>query len=302
MNRVLVTGASGYVGQHLSKYLAEAGWQVRGLARSPRPASLSLPPVEWAQGDVTTSETVEQAITGCVAVVHLACLPIRTSAQDPAEALRINTGGTVCVLEAARRAGVERVINASTGQVYGGRAPLPNSEAQSPQPDSAYAASKLSGEIWGEAYARLHGLAVLSLRLFNVYGQALDGAPRPSVETKMLERLRQGLPPLVRGNLQTGRDFIHVRDVVRAIAQALAGPAPQGVLNVGTGILTTLTELARVLADIMGTHLEPELEDDGQPARRFQADTARASAELGFRAEILLPDGLRPLARPLGMV
>ncbi len=297
MNRVLITGASGYVGQHLAKYLAEAGWQVRGLARAPRPATLAG--IEWVHGDVTDAALVQAGTAGCTAVVHLACLPLNASTQNPAEALRINAGGTLSVLQAAQQAQVERVVYLSTGQVYGGRAPLPSSEAQLPEPHSFYAASKLSGELWGEAFAQAHGLPVLSLRVFNIYGSALDGAPRPTVETRMAERIRQGLPPRVRGNPQNGRDFIQIQDVVRAIALALGGPARRGVVNVGTGVLTTLTELARLLIDLMGSHLEAELEDDGQPAQRFQADTTRASAELGFRAEIALPEGLLSLVRTL---
>src|SRR5687768_5704344 len=119
MARILVTGASGYIGQHLCLTLA-GSTQVRGLSRSVRPPQLVK--LEWVLGDITDIDIVVRAVAGCQAVVHLVCLPLPQSAQDPGAAQRVNTLGTLTVLEAARRTGVERFIYTSTSQVYGGQA------------------------------------------------------------------------------------------------------------------------------------------------------------------------------------
>ena len=294
MNRVLVTGAGGYIGQHVSLALAQAGWQVRGLGRRPQPARLGA--VEWVQGDIGDVAITAQATRGCATIVHLACLPLKQSSQDPAEALRINVGGTLRVLEAARKAEVERLIYTSTAQVYGGHSPLPNSEMQHPQPDSIYAASKLCGEVWCQAYAGMHGMPIQILRIFNVYGTAADGASRPTVEAIFVRQLCQGQRPQVRGHPQNGRDFIHVQDVVRALCLALTRPAWEGAVNIGTGTLTTLSDLARMAAHALGQAVEPEMIETGEPPVRFQADTTRAQALLDFRAEVTLAAGLDELA------
>ncbi len=297
MAKVLITGASGYVGQHLALAFAEAGRQVRGLSRSPCPSRLGA--IEWTQGDITQAQVARQGVAGCTAVIHLACLPLEASERDPLEAHRVNAGGTLQVLEAARRVGVERIVYVSTGQVYGGHSRLPNAETDLPHPDSAYAASKLCGEVGCQTYARVYGMSVQILRLFNVYGAAADGSFRPTVESIFLRRLRQGQPPQIRGNLESGRDFIHVRDVVRAIGLALHSPTWEGAVNVGTGALTTLVELARLAAQVVGKSLEPEIVESDEPTVRFQADTRRAQALLGFRAQIGLEEGLGGLANRL---
>jgi len=295
MAKVLITGASGYIGQHLSLALAASGWEVRGLSRSPRPSALDN--IEWVQGDVVEAEVVNRATAGCAVVIHLACLSLEQSARNPSEALRVNVGGTLQALEAARRTEMERFVYISSGQVYGGQATLPDTESQLPQPDSSYGASKLCGEVWCRAYAQAYGIPVQILRLFNVYGAAADEAPRPTVEAIFVRQLRQGQRPQVRGNPQSGRDFIHVRDVVRAIGLCLACSAWEGPVNVGTGVLTTLNDLARVAAHVLGQTIEPEVIETGELPVRFQADTARAQALLGFRAEVPLEIGLSELAR-----
>ena len=296
MERILVTGASGYIGQHLCLTLAESA-QVRGLSRSARPPSLAQ--FEWIMGDITDTDAVTRAVAGCQTVVHLVCLPLPESAQNPQEAQRVNAVGTLCMLEAARQAGVERFIYTSTGQVYGGCAPLPNVETCRPQPDSAYAASKLSGEIWAETYARVHGLSVQILRLFNVYGPTVDRRPRSSVEAIFLQRLRQGQRPQVQGHPGSGRDFIHIQDVLRSVRLALAHPAWSGPINIGTGTCTTLGDLARLAAQVVGYPLAPEMLATRSTPVRFQAHTTRAQMLLDFRAKISLEVGLQQLAETL---
>lgn len=294
MTKILVTGASGYIGQHLCLALAESGWHVRGLSRSPRPGHLDK--IEWQSGDITDAQAVACAVTESRIIVHLACLPLVLSTHDPIEAMRVNVGGTVQVLEAARRADAERLVFASTGQVYGGQSPLPNAETDLPLPASPYAASKLAAEIWCQAYTHAYELPVQILRLFNIYGMAANGHPRPTVETAFLQQIRRGQRPQVRGNPQSGRDFIHIQDVVRAISLALTSPPWEGPLNIGTGVLTTLVDLAHLAARVLNQPIEPEIIETGEPCVRFQADTARAQARLGFRAEVELEAGLRQLA------
>ncbi len=298
MPRVLVTGASGYIGQHLTLALTQAGWQVRGLSRSPQPGFLQE--IEWIAGDVTEARSVERAVEGIECVVHLACLPLNQSAQDPTHALRVNVEGTVLLLEAARRVGIKRFVFASTGQVYGGQARLPNAETNVPQPDSPYAVSKLSAEMWCAAYARAYQLPVQILRLFNVYGASADGSLRPTVESIFLQQVKQSQRPQIRGNPQSGRDFIHVDDVLCALLLVLDAPAHPSPINIGTGILTTLYDLARLAARVMGrSGIEPEVIETGELPVRFQAATALARRVLGFHSEITLEQGLARVSNSL---
>ncbi len=294
---ILVTGASGYIGQHVCLAFARMGRLVRGFSRSAQPDIVGK--IEWVSGDITDAQAVAQAVKGCEAIVHLACLPLVPSIHDPLEAMRVNVQGTLVLLESARQVGVQQFVFASTGQVCGGQAPLPNAEADLPQPDSPYAASKLSAEVWCQAYTRAFGIPVQILRLFNVYGAAADRRPRPTVEVCFLRQLAQGQRPQVRGNPASGRDFIHVRDVIRAIGLALETTRSGSVINIGTGRLTTLVELAQLSVQVMGQDITPEFIETSEPPARFQADTSKAQEWLGFQAHITLEEGLAELARTM---
>lgn len=291
MQCVLVTGAPGYIGQHLVQSLLKDGVAVRGFSRSPRPVGRST--IEWRQGDVRRLADVEQAVQGCDAVVHLACLPLGQSWQDPLSDFSVNALGTLNVLQAARAAGVRRVVYTSTAQVYGFVERLPLAEADPVQPASPYAASKLCGEILCTTFARCYGLDTIVLRLFNVYGTPVDGSERPTVEAIFLRRVAQGLAPVIRGHPEEGRDFIHVNDVVRAIRLALDTGGK--VVNVGSGVMTTLLELARLVVDISGVQVNPVIEKTDVRPMRLQADGRQARRMLGFQAEIPLSEGLSQL-------
>lgn len=289
MPDVLVTGASGYLGQHLVQALCAAGLEVRGLARRARPAS--LPAVEWRQGDICAPGDVSDAVRGCAAIVHLACRPLPASFADPASDFAVNAGGTLNVLQAARQTGARHVVYASTAQVYGAGQP-PFAEEAPTAPRSPYAASKLCGEILCTSFARCYGLGVTVLRIFNAYGPAADGSERRSVEALFVRRVAQGLPPVVTGHPDEARDFVHVRDVVRALQRALhVGPTGE-VVNVGSGVLTTMRELADLIIALAGAPLSPVLEIGDGPPLRIQADTRKAQTVLGFAAQVALRDGL----------
>ena len=291
---ILITGASGYIGQHLCRALNNNSIPVRAFSRSAVPAHMRH--IDWFQGNIANPAEILEAAHGCRKVIHLACMPMDASAEQPQQALFTNVSGTINVLEAARQTGVERVIFTSSGQVYGGLAGLPNRETDLPQPDSPYAVSKLNAEHWCQWFSQAHQLPVNILRLFNVYGRSVDGAPRKTVESIFLQRLSSGQPLQINGNPLSGRDFIHISDVINAFLLALVEDAALEPLNIGTGTLTTLAELAEIAADAAGKAPgEPEMMNANQPPVRFQADTRRARQKLGFKAIMKLHDGLKEL-------
>jgi len=290
LQRVLVTGASGYIGQHLVQSLLKDDIAVRGFSRGPRPVGLSS--IEWRQGDVRRLADVEQAVRGCNAVVHLACLPLGQSWQDPLNGFHVNALGTLNVLHAAKAAGVRQVVYTSTAQVYGVVDHLPVTEKVPTQPVSPYAASKLCGEVLCTTFTCCYGLGTVVLRLFNVYGTPVDGSERPTVETVFVRRVAQGLPPVIKGDPEEGRDFIHVSDVVRAILLALDMGVTGEIINGGSGVMTTLLELARLVIEISGAQMNPVVEKTDARPMRLQADVRKARRVLGFEAEISLSEGL----------
>jgi UDP-glucose 4-epimerase len=290
-DRVLVTGASGYIGQHLVRQLSREGLsEIRGFSHRLRPIIPGLS--EWYAGDITNLTDVREAVQGCDLVVHLACMPLGQSQQDPAAAFKVNATGTLNVLQATYELGNVKIIYTSTAQVYGQSKRLPLPEDDPTRPSSPYAASKLCGEIACQSFAYSFGLPVTVLRIFNVYGLAVDGSARPTVETIFLKRILEGQAPIVRGNPNEGRDFIHVDDVVRCIRMAMDGKAMGEVINVGTGVLTTLSNLAWKLIELIRSSLEPVVQPNGKSLTQIQADTTKAEQILGFHAQISLEDGL----------
>jgi UDP-glucose 4-epimerase len=290
--RVLVTGASGYLGQHLVRQLSALGMAVRGLARRPPPVRSDI---EWVQGDVTDPDQVRSAMQDCDAVVHLACVPLNLSQDDPVTAFEINGVGTLNILQSAyERANVD-VIYTSTAQVYGPGEQLPLADDHPVNPNSPYAAGKLWGEIACQTYARRYGVPVTILRIFNVYGLTVDGCERPTVETIFIRKVLEGQPPLIKGHPQTGRDFIHIDDVIRCLILALLGPKQGEIINVGTGVLTTLRDLARTIIELSGVSMDPIVQSEPEQAVQLCADMTKADQILGFQPRITLEAGLHQI-------
>lgn len=266
--------------------------EVTGFSRSPQPPNLE--PVKWIQGDVVNFEEIKKAVTGCDAVVHLACLPLNVSQQQPLLAFEVNTLGTARLLEAVHQAGVARLIFSSTGQVYGPQKILPNREDHTPNPSGEYAVSKYLAEQWCQIYSR-KGLNITILRLFNVYGLAFDLSPRPTVETFFLRQVLEGHAPAIRSHPDESRDFIHVQDVIRAFQLAVTRevPATFDIFNIGSGDLCTLYDLACNVLEICESGLKPVIEpQSGLIPTQYQADLLLSEKALGFSPRITLREGL----------
>jgi len=295
MQRVLVTGAGGYIGRHLLQELSVGPWEVRGLVHRGDPPSNGK--TEWVRADILDRTAIAGAMQGCDLVVHLACKPMAESNQDPRGASQVNTIGTLNVMLAARAANIQRVIYTSTAQVYGRDGSLPLKETAPTRPDSAYATSKLGGETVCEGLAREYGMSAIILRLFNVYGSFIDGISRETVETAFMRRLLTGKKIQITSHPNEGRDFVHIRDVARAIRSAMEHDgAGIETMNIGCGELTTLTQLAGLVGEIAKSKSAPVIAANAERAPlQLQADIRKAKQVLGFQPAISLREGLAEL-------
>jgi UDP-glucose 4-epimerase len=221
-------------------------------------------------------------------VHHLAAqIDVRRSVDDPAHDATVNIAGTVTVLEAARRAGVRRVVLASTGgALYGDAAVLPTPESAAIRPLSPYGAAKASAELYMELYRRLHGLATFSLRLANVYGPRQDPRGEAGVVAVFCARALAGGRATVYGDGRQSRDFVYVGDVVDAFLAAGDGDA-EGACNVGTGQETTVLELAAAV----GLDIDHAGARAGE-VRRSCLDPSAAARLLGWTARVAPAEGL----------
>jgi UDP-glucose 4-epimerase len=193
-----------------------------------------------------------------------------------------NLTGTLHVLIAARDAGVRRVVAASTAALYGNNPVMPKREAMMPETLSPYAAGKLACEHYGQAFSACYGLSTAFLRYFNVFGPRQDpGSGYAAVIPAFISRLLAGEPPVIFGDGGQTRDFVFVRDVVQANILAMAGTA-EGAFNVACGKQTSLNELARMLADIIGVRVPPVYEAPRPgDVKHSVADTSKAQAAFG---------------------
>jgi UDP-glucose 4-epimerase len=298
--RALITGGAGFIGSHLADRLVADGHEVRVLddLSTGFPENLN-PGAELLVGDVADEELVARAVDGCEVVFHQAAhRAVLRSVEHPLATDTANVHGTLTVLECARRAGVRRVVYASSSSVYGGADLLPTPESAPTLPRSPYAVTKLAGEHYCRVFWELFGLETVSLRYFNVYGprQRPDSA-YAAVIPLFIDALATGRPPTVHGDGLQSRDFTYVDDVVAANLRAAEAPAARcagRAYNVAGGGRHSRLDLLAVLGRIMGVRPEP-VHTDPRPGdvRHTQADLSAAERDLGHRPAVGFEEGLR---------
>ena len=223
---------------------------------------------------------------------------VAKSVETPLITDRINIGGTLTVLEAARRAGVRRLVAASSSSVYGGVAPRPTVETSPLTPKSPYAVTKMTGEHYLRVYWELFGLETVALRYFNVYGPRQDpSSAYAAVIPKFIDALRSGEQPIVHGDGGQSRDFAFVSDVVAANLAAASAPADRcagKAYNVAGGSERSLLEMLDILSDILEVQVEPiHTETRAGDVRHSFADTSAARDDLGWSPTLDFAEGLR---------
>ena len=301
MRKVLVTGGAGFIGSHTVDLLLERGIPVRVLDnltsghRSNLPRSHSQ--LEFIEGDITSVSTVESAMDGVSHCLHLAAqVSVEASMQDPLHSAMQNIVGFVTVLDAAHRAGLKRLVYASSAAVYGDPSEIPLRETAARQQLSPYGLEKQVDEEYADLYLRIHGLSSLGMRFFNVYGPRQDPkSPYAGVIALFVDRITGGEKLTVFGDGSQTRDFVYVGDVARSNVAALSSQAT-GACNIGTGNQVTLLDLIDILSSITGNRCETSFE----PARKGDikhslADVEKMNQALEITARVSMEQGLTRL-------
>ena len=296
--KVLVTGGAGFIGSHIAEYFAEAGHTVRILDNLATGFLRNVPQyknIEFIQGDICDSNLVEKVVSGMDCVFHEAALvSVPLSCERPAEAFRVNTLGTLNVLQACVKAGVDKFVTASSAAIYGNNPILPKREDMYPEPTSPYAISKLDGEYLARMFYESHGLQTTCLRYFNVYGPRQDPkSPYAAVIPIFLERAKAGKDLIIYGDGLQSRDFVHIKDVVRANVAALDHGDGQ-VFNVAMGKSVTVVELAENILKLTGSSNRiVYAASRAGDVRDSKADVSKISS--WWKGEVELQDGLKSL-------
>jgi len=301
--RVLITGGAGFIGSHLADAFLNRGDEVAvvddlstgAAARLHERAELHVQSIVAAGQLAALAEKIRPAL-----VCHLAAqVDVRASVDFPADDAQVNVVGTVNVLEAARRVGARVLFCSSGGAIYGRDAPIPSAENVPPQPESPYGVAKSCGEQYVALYNRLHGTRHAVLRLANVYGPRQDPAGEGGVVGIFCSRVLAGKRPVIYGDGKQTRDYVYVADVVMAFLAAASACEP-GIWNIGTGLETSVLDLAATIGETAGAGraVEPEFapQRPGELARSTLA-VELARRDLGWSAVTSLADGVRGVCR-----
>jgi UDP-glucuronate 4-epimerase len=304
--RVLVTGAAGFIGSHLSEALIARGHEVTGVdnfdpfyAREVKERNLStlerLPGFRFVEADVARDP---MPLEGIAAVIHLAAKPgVRPSLEDPASYMEANVTATARLIDAARRIGLNRIVFGSSSSVYGNATPAPFAEGEpAVSPISPYAASKRAGELVAHAFAHLYPIKIICLRFFTVYGPR----QRPDLAIhKFTDLIARGRPVRMHGDGSSERDYTYITDCLDGILAALAwtGRAAPGTIetvNLGGGERVRLDRLIALIAKTLGREALIERHPD-QPGdvRLTDADLAHAGRVLRFKPRVGIEAGIR---------
>lgn len=296
---VVVTGGAGFIGSNLVRVLAIENnvividdlstgnlYNIEDIVDDSK--------VVFVEGNITDLELLLDMFKNVDYVFHEAAIPsVPRSVEDPVRSNFANTNGTLNVLVAARDAGVEKVVYASSSSAYGDTPVLPKKEDMKPSPMSPYAVSKLSGEYYCQVFSEVYGLSTASLRYFNVYGPQQDPlSDYAAVVPRFISRVLKGESPIIYGDGNQTRDFTFVRDAVDANILAMESKAC-GVFNVAGGKRITINDLAQLVMKIIGADLDV-IYEDSRPGDIMDslADISKAKDDLGYEPRFDLTKGL----------
>jgi UDP-glucose 4-epimerase len=297
----LVTGGAGFIGSHLVEALVERGDRVRVLDNLSTGKLSNLSNcrgrIEFIEGDLIDEDPVRRAVAGVDCIFHQAALAsVPRSLEKPLETHAACATGTLVLLDAARRAGVRRLVYAASSSAYGDQPFSAKRETDLPSPLSPYGAAKLAGELYCQAFAASYGFETVALRYFNVFGPRQDAnSPYSAVIPLFVTALLEGRRPVIYGDGTQSRDFTFVGNVVHGNLLAAEAPNVSGrVLNVAMGHSTNLLELLARLQQLLGTRIEPVFEPPRQgDVHDSLADITLARKLLGYQPRISFEEGLR---------
>lgn len=294
--RILVTGGAGFIGSHIAEALV-SGNRVRVLDNLSQGSTENVPPgAVLFQGDVRDQADVAEAMEGVDIVFHQAALiDAKESIEHPGWYQSVNVGGTLTVLETARRTN-SSVVLASSAAVYGDPGETPIAETASKRPLSPYGLGKLAADHYAKLYHDLHGVETTRLRYFNAYGPRQASGQYGGVVRIFADQAADGGPITVHGDGSQSRDFVHVDDIVRANMLAAGGTFQGRAYNVGSGRSITINQLAELVKS--ASPRDPEVRFTERPdgdIEQSRADISRARAELGYETVVDLEDRLPTL-------
>lgn len=301
MRTFLVTGGAGFIGSHIAEALARRGDQVRVLDNLSTGHRSNLDvcqgKAELIVGDLTDPVAVGRAVAGVDCIFHEAALAsVPRSVEAPLDTHAACVTGTLTLLDAARRAGVRRLVYAASSSAYGDRPTSPKRETDLPAPISPYGAAKLAAELYCHAFTATYGFETVALRYFNVFGPRQDpNSPYSAVIPLFLTALLAGKRPTVYGDGGQSRDFTFVANVVHGNLLAADAPRAAGrVFNVANGRSTSLLSLLDQLNRLLGTTIEPiHAPPRAGDIRESLADISAARDVLGYEPQVDFEEGLK---------
>jgi len=306
MPTYLVTGGAGFIGSHLVEALARRGERVRvldNLSTGKREnLARAADRVEIIIGDLCNEADVKRAVSGCDVVLHQAALAsVPRSVQDPLATHAACATGTLVLLHEARKAGVRRLVYAASSSAYGNppNSSAPKRESDLPSALSPYAAAKLAGEMYCQAFWKSYGFETVALRYFHVFGPRQDpSGPYAAVVPLFIKAILAGKQPLIYGDGRQTRDFTYVENVVQAnlLAAEAKGAAGQ-IFNIGSGVAYSLLDVLGETNAILGTNVEPVFQPErAGDVRDSLADISRAKEVLNYQPAVGFVEGLKRTA------
>ena len=299
--KVLVTGGAGFIGSHLSDALVSRRCDVTVIDNLSTGNLLNLNHIKdritFYKDDIRNQEILIKTSKDCDIIFHQAAVvSVPQTVDNPVDSAMVNDMGTLFVLEAARKNRVKRVVLASSCAVYGDDPGLPKQESMKPKPQSPYAVQKLTGELYAHLYFELYGLETVCLRYFNVYGPKQDpSSPYSGVISIFMTKASDRNTPVIYGDGNQYRDFIFVKDVVKANLLAANGNEAKGkIFNIGTGKYVCINELWEKISRLAGHNIKPKY-DQGRPGDILEsvANIDYVKKTLGFKPEYSFEKGLK---------
>jgi UDP-glucose 4-epimerase len=301
-SKALVIGGAGLVGSHLVDQLI--GEDVSGIVvfdnyvrgtRANLAQAEKSPKVQVVEGDITNYAQLRAAMDGVDVVFLLAALWLFECVEHPRACVDVNVVGNYNVIELAHELGVKRLVYSSSASVYGDAVMVPMTEEHPFNNRTMYGAGKIAVEQFLRAFNDMYGLSYVGYRYMNIYGPRMDyKGTYVSVIPKVLDRIDQGMPPIIFGDGSQSYDFIYVEDVARANILGAKSDASDEFFNIGMGVKTTINELVMLLLELTGSDLEPEYRPQEQMFVTHRVgSTEKAEELLGFRAQVSLREGLQ---------